>query len=176
MAAPPPQSLTTTFPSEAPMTAAIFQGSYCDLKFVKSRSVAQITIEIPIEKAQEFVAAFGAPNPSAECPVAIARLDASSKGAARVAEAMTKERRKWSELPLSQQAAMRCNEAAFQKFVHEFSDGFYPIGAQYAAEFVRKRCDVQTRSDILTDNDAGMKWTALNRQFEMWMRNPDVAA
>ncbi len=52
------------------MTAAAFQGSYCDMKFIKSRSVAQVVIEIPIEQAAAFVAAFGAPDPAKECPVA----------------------------------------------------------------------------------------------------------
>ncbi len=57
------------------MSHAAFSGSYCDLKFIKSRSVAQVVVEIPIEQAAAFIAAFGAPEPSKECPVAIARLD-----------------------------------------------------------------------------------------------------
>ena len=60
------------------MKAAAFSGDYCDLKFVKTRKVAQITIEIPLEHAAAFVAAFGAPDPVNGVPVGFARLQPGS--------------------------------------------------------------------------------------------------
>src|ERR1700722_11815919 len=100
-------------------TPAAFSGDYTDLRFIKTRSVAAITIEIPIEQASAFVAAFGAPVPSYGCPVAIARLDLNSVSAAPVAiAAPTKERRLFSSLPLSQQAALRCNDTDFWLFIN----------------------------------------------------------
>lgn len=47
-------------------SATAFSGSYCDMRFVKSRKVAQIVVEIPIEQAAAFVAAFGALAAAAE--------------------------------------------------------------------------------------------------------------
>ena len=55
------------------MKAAI-QGNYSDLKTVKTRSVAQMIIEVPIEQGEEIVRIFGFPRPGQEIPVAIARL------------------------------------------------------------------------------------------------------
>lgn len=63
------------------MTAKIvFQGNYSDLKFIRTRGVCQIVVEIPLEDGQRFVAAFGAPSPANEVPVAIARLQGPTAG------------------------------------------------------------------------------------------------
>lgn len=48
------------------MSAAAFKDTYSDLRFVKSRKVAQVVVELPIEEASRFVEAFGAPDPSKE--------------------------------------------------------------------------------------------------------------
>ncbi len=53
---------------------AVIEGSYADFKLVKTRGVAQLVIEIPIERAAEAVAMFGIPQPGQEIAVAIARL------------------------------------------------------------------------------------------------------
>ena len=54
---------------------AVIQGSYADLKIVRTRQAVQIIVECPLERLPEIVAAFGAPNPAAEIPVAVARLN-----------------------------------------------------------------------------------------------------
>lgn len=57
------------------MTAnAIVSGTFSDFKLVKTRSVAQLVIEIPIERAADAVAIFGIPQPGQEIAVAVARL------------------------------------------------------------------------------------------------------
>lgn len=170
------------------MTRAAFQGSYSDLKFVKSRSVAQVTVEIPIEQAAAFVAAFGAPTPGAEIPVAIARLDlakatseaprlageASETSMSMLARPIPKERRRFDTLPLSQQAAMRCNEVAFRRFVAEREkiEGIAVLDLEMAADAVREICGVKTRADISDDHPSGMRWRKLNAEFDTWMRIP----
>ena len=45
------------------MTQAAFKATYSDLRFVKSRKVAQIVLELPLEQADGFIQAFGTPNP-----------------------------------------------------------------------------------------------------------------
>ena len=52
----------------------VIEGSYADFRLVKTRSVAQLVIEIPIERAAAFIEAFGIPLPGQEIAVAIARL------------------------------------------------------------------------------------------------------
>ena len=49
-------------------------GTYSDLKFIKSRSVAQVVVEVPIERAADVVALFGTPQPGGEVWVGMARL------------------------------------------------------------------------------------------------------
>lgn len=61
------------------MTAnAIMHASYSDLKLIKSRSVCQIVLEIPIERAAAAVEMFGVPIPGQEIAVAVARLQEST--------------------------------------------------------------------------------------------------
>ena len=157
------------------MTKAAFQGSYADLKFIKTRSVAAITIEIPIEQASAFVAAFGAPTPGHECPVAIARLDtakAASEGPEPTVDPIAKERRRFNTLPLSQQAGMRCSEQAFWRFLEEMH-GFVCHGADGAAAAVRTFCQCASRAELQEGTFAGNEWLRLNSDYELWMRAPE---
>lgn len=148
--------------------AAAFSGSYCDMRFVKSRKVAQIVVEIPIEQAAAFVAAFGAPDPAKECPVALARLVAEPKQEA--------SRRRFGELPASQQAAMRCNEIGFQMFIVQRLRAAkrdvlnYESGAHRAARYVREWCGVKSRADLSKDKGAENAWIELDNAYFAWSR------
>lgn len=138
------------------MTVAAFSGSYCDLRFIKTRKVCQVVIELPIERGAEFVAAFGAPNPAAECPVAIARLDPK---ATTKASAPDRERRKFSELPYPQQAGIRASDPDFRAYLGvETEDD--------AAGTIRMACGVQSRSELANNRGAADRWRELNARFE----------
>ena len=149
-------------------SATAFSGSYCDMRFVKSRKVAQIVVEIPIEQAAAFVAAFGAPDPAKECPVALARLVAEPKQEA--------SKRRFGELPASQQAAMRCNEVGFQRFiVQRLRDAKRPVpgdesDADRAARYVREWCCVDSRSHIVAGRFTGDRWKELDDAYFAWAR------
>lgn len=54
---------------------AVIQGTFADMKTVKTRKTLQIIIECPIELGEQVVKAFGFPDPSKEVNVAIARLN-----------------------------------------------------------------------------------------------------
>jgi len=56
-------------------TNRITKGTYSDFKIVKTRNVAQVIVEIPLEQAEEFVNMFGMPTPNMEKWVAVARLN-----------------------------------------------------------------------------------------------------
>lgn len=157
------------------MDAAIFQGAYTDLKFVKTRSVCQVIVELPIERAADFVAAFGAPLPGAEIPVALARIDpknpASDPRNAPDKASADKERRPFKSLALAQQAAMRCNEPEFQRFIAERLYGpgnDVLIESPMAASEVRHICDVTSRSMISGAGESGRKWLALDAEYMEW--------
>lgn len=156
--------------------AAAFAGSYCDLKFIKSRSVAQITVEIPIERAAEFVAAFGAPNPAEECPVALARINPAKTGEKPASEAPTqdnehRERRPFKSFGYAQQAGIKCDDLAFGKFLRERIED----KGRTPAEIVRAYCNVESRKEILPKSEAERKWLQLLTHFDLWMSAVDAA-
>ena len=77
-----------------------------------------------------------------------------------------KERKSWSELPLSQQAAIRCGEAEFETFMRE-RYAAYP-GATIA-EIVREACGVDSRRDIHPDKASGGYWRAIDSDYRFWL-------
>ena len=148
------------------MTAAAFSGDYVDLRFVKSRKVAQVVIELPIEQAAAFVASFGAPNPATGVPVALARLD----GGVQEQSPPAKEKRRFTELPPSQQAAMRCNEPEFQRFLAGYCDIKQVPDSTLAAALVRSHCGVESRADLDRITDAADMWRSIDADYFAWQR------
>jgi hypothetical protein len=53
---------------------AVVSGSLAEIKFIKTRSVCVLCIELPIEQAEDAISKFGIPLPGQEIPVAVARL------------------------------------------------------------------------------------------------------
>jgi hypothetical protein len=148
------------------MTRAAISGDYVDLRFVKSRKVAQVVLEIPIEKAGEFVAAFGTPQPAEGVPVALARLDATPEKVAKLP-------RRMDELPLPQQAALMCNSAGFWTFLNErLPRGFRVESAEHAADWLRAKCKVASRAEIKPHTEAGEEFSDIRREYEAWLRHP----
>lgn len=54
---------------------AAISGSFADYRLVKSRSVLQLVIEVPVEQQGAAFAALGYPLPGTEIPVAVARMN-----------------------------------------------------------------------------------------------------
>lgn len=146
------------------MTApAAIQGTYTDLKIVRSRKVCQIVVEIPLEASEGFVKAFGMPNPGAETWVAVARLNA---GVAAAGE-QQKERRRFDTLPLAQQAAIKCGEPAFWRFLTEVHRA-PTTNSDEAATYVRRYCNVVSRSELNHGVEAGERWSKLSNGYDAW--------
>lgn len=146
-----------------------FEGTFADFKLIKTRSVVQIVIEMPIEHGPSVIAAFGLPSPGAEIPVAVARMVKPEV----IEHDEPKAPRRFTEMPRSQQAGIRCGEAAFQRFLSE-AVGEPVTTAEKAASIVREQCDVRSRADL---NDAGAAaWDRLSSHFAIWLRNPELVA
>lgn len=146
------------------MTSAAWSGDYADFKLIKTRKVFQVVIEMPIEQAAPFVAAFGMPDPSTGVPVALARLTEEPKQPA------DKTGRSWDDIPKSQQAAMKCNDPDFRRFLALDFDGILMLDLDMAIDEVKRRCGVSSRKDILTDPVATKKWDRLYSDFQIWQR------
>lgn len=140
---------------------AVVQGSFADLKFIRGRKVCQMIIELPIEAGGQIVAMFGAPNPEAEVPVAVARLVKSPE----ILES-AKPVRPLTALPAPQQAALCCQNPVFQTFLWEqgISSG---KSEDAAASAVRDHCRVVSRAD-LRDPEPAERWLKLYDKFQAW--------
>lgn len=78
-----------------------------------------------------------------------------------------KQKRDWTELKPSAQAAIRCNEPVFWSYLREHL--YYPVNtADEAAETVRKICGVNTRAAFNSNEKANDLWQNLDRDFGAW--------
>ncbi len=158
--------------------AAAFVGNYADIVTRKTRSVFVVSVELPIERYQAFVAVFGGPLPGKEIPVALALLDpkaAASAARADAGEPPAKERRKLAEMQLSQQAALRCGDPLFWKYLDTLGYPGAPVRSESdAAELVRRFCAVDSRSGIKPGTQAGAQWEFLDRKFLEWKHGAPV--
>lgn len=149
---------------------AAIDGDYADFRIVKTRSVAQVTIEFPIEQAQEIVRFFGVPMPSKPVRLAVARL----AGAPQIEASATPvgeepEPRRWSNLKRAQQAGIRCAEKSFQAFLREQGQP-QVTDTDKAAEYVRMVCgNLHSRAELDTRETAGRLWNDLDGRYRAWM-------
>lgn len=67
-------------------------------------------------------------------------------------------KRAWSDITPAQQAAIRCGEADFQRFIGAAT-------AEEAADKIRARCGVASRKDIVAGTPSGEAWRAIDRDF-----------
>lgn len=141
----------------------VIKATFSDFKLVKGRKLAQLVFEVPLEAADASLATLGGlPRIDAERWFAIARIDPSTPDAFD----KPKDRKPFSSLPLSQQAALKCNDEAFATFVQERYGKFDVV------EFVRSTCGVDSRSEIKPGTPAGSAWIELLAEFDIWMRAP----
>jgi hypothetical protein len=155
---------------------AAISGDFATYKHVQGRKMLQLVIEVPAEMASAVFAALGTPGSGEAIPVALARL----KPTVSQPETVRTERQPFTEKPYATQAALRCQETAFQMFLIEtdrMPDG--PVGADgvdRAAYAVRLLCGVESRADIgkgpndRSTNDSGFKWRALDAEYYAWQR------
>ena len=137
------------------MTApAVIQGDYVDLRFVKSRKVCQVVIEIPIEAGASFVAAFGTPNPATGVPVAIARINQNAQ-----------PERKGGKL--AQRAGILCNEGGFRRFLSRQ----YLLDDEGPAGVVRMDCGIDSRADLDHNAEAAKRFLDLVAAYELWLKD-----
>lgn len=167
------------------------QASYADFKLLKTRSVYQIILEAPIEKAEDFVTAFGLPIPGQERPVALALLNSSTpsvsppgKQAAEAApvEAVIREApqvegagRPTREAPqptaapdrLVQYIGIECGNPTFQTWLKNYVDLSGDLDHQRAIHCVHQLLGVTSRAEISTDPIARQKALDLMGAYDL---------
>lgn len=140
------------------MTQAVIQGTFADLKTVKTRSVVQMVVEVPIEQGEQIVRAFGFPQPGQEVNVAVARIVPGAKPQEQAKPEPTDGHKRFEDMPRPQQAGILCNDKSFMEWMGAGDTNM-------AAAILRQRLGVQSRADLKTDTEAAGKWDALVIQF-----------
>lgn len=87
-----------------------------------------------------------------------------------------RERKPFSSLPLSQQAALRCSDERFQDYMqHYFWNTLTDNNEEYTTQLVRDYCRVGSRSELNTDQDAAAQWRKLEANYQSWLTDQQYA-
>lgn len=148
---------------------AVFSGSYADFKLVKTRSVASISIELPIERAEAFVALFGLPQPGKEQAVAIALLDMTKASpepetVAAVLPAPSPEAQKAITI-----AGIWPGDLAFRRWCMGYAPNDMQApdcGEDTATEWLRGELGVKSRKEIAHDPAVLAKFNRIKADYD----------
>lgn len=165
------------------MKPAVISGSLVNMRNVGTHKSVALTVHVPEELAQQVIEVFGWPTMASPVPVAIARLTPASangrpsgfgpENAGSTPAAGTKDRRRFSELPPAQQAALKCQDEAFRRFMVD--TGHSPsMDESDVAAAVRDACGINSRSVLNTNPSAAERWLTLLREFDVWMQAVDA--
>lgn len=159
------------------MTA--FRATFSDLKLIKTRQVAQLIFEIPIE---QFDAAYeilgGVPVPGKERWFGIAALKSTeeeTRAAPRQTSSpstptggATREKMDWRDVQPAAQAGIRCEDPIFRAFLKEKHFPNWTKSPLDAAVCVRLICNIESRSELSTNHKARVLWHQLDSEFQAW--------
>jgi hypothetical protein len=161
---------------------AVLAACYSDYRRVKGRKVHQVVFEIPSEMWPRAYKILGEPSITESAWFALAALTEGAateyvrtlnegQGASAPVSSNTvsvKERRRFEELALSQQCALRCEDRAFRRFLEE-AVYWKPVDdAEKAAEVVRAKCGVTSRSHLDSNTMARAAWLDLDSRYTAW--------
>lgn len=139
---------------------AAFEATVHGFRTVPTRKVVQVTIEAPIERHAEIakIAEHGA-------WVAVARLQRAQKH--------DNDNKRWGDLSEPQQAGIMCTDPIFWKFIQE-EKGVSVMSESEAAQFVRRYCGVNSRSQLGDTHPARDSWRILSNEFRAWKAAENV--
>jgi hypothetical protein len=158
--------------------AAAFQATYSDWRLIKGRKVVQVVFELPLEVANEAYSALGGmPNPAAETWFAIARLvqpagkevvgKTETTGAQHGQPASGDVPARAPRNKLAQLAGMLGKEPLFHRYVDHILTRT-ETNTDFAADYIRGYCGVESRSHLVADSDAGTLFLELYDDFKLW--------
>lgn len=178
------------------MSAAAIAGVFSDYKLVRTRSVVQIIVEVPVEQQADVFAALGYPMPGQEINVAVARLIPSAgksttppqptnqertaaaepdgRSPNQPVEGTHKDRRPWDELRPSQQAGILCSDVAFQQFASTHTG--WNCDEEAAASWLRAELGINSRRELDLRSDLAPKLNDIRAEFMEWAGRVPVGA
>ena len=136
-------------------------GTYSDFKIIKSRSVAQVIVEVPLEEANNVIEVFGVPRPDAEQWVGIVGLRRDKM----VSKSMATKH--------IQQAGIMARDESFQgwlKAVKGFED--VVIGStDSAAEAMRALLGIRSRTEMHSRPEVVEAWRRIYDEYLNWKKS-----
>jgi hypothetical protein len=148
---------------------AAISGTFTKMDAIAGRKVVRLHIECNIEEADAILNALGGyPDPANPAHVAVARLNIPV-AQARAAGSKQPDKRKLTELPAPQQAALTCQREAFWRYIREQNKSAKCISEEDAAYHVRTFCKVDSRSELATNEVARQRWNLLLSGFQAWL-------
>ena len=134
------------------------EAEFADFKIIKTRSVAQIILEVPIELADKALHELGGvPQPASNQRVAVAALNAD-----RVIT-QEKPKQRFEDFKLAKQAGILCGDAAFINFLSEVYNW-----KSDPPNFIYVKCNIDSRRELDTNSAAAAKFKALQTDFMAW--------
>ncbi len=118
------------------------------------------TIRVQIDIDPKYRAEFFEMFPEIDMPVALAPLVGDFEQKQPVPE------KKGGKL--AQDAALICQDYNFQRFAYESSGGGVQINGSGAAIFMRKQCNIESRSELDHNPDAAKKFADLMKWYWKW--------
>jgi hypothetical protein len=145
------------------MAPAAFQATFSDWRLIKGRKCVSICFEVPLEVANEAYAVLGGmPDPGRSVWCAIARLQEPKSEP----EKPQREKKRWGDMTAAQQAGVLCSDPLFAKYLGVST-------ATEAADFVRDRCGISSRSLLDTDIVAKREWQRIVDEYRAYQHEPE---
>jgi len=156
---------------------AVIQADFSDFRQVKSRKVAQLICEIPLEALPAAMAALGWPNPETSLPVAIARLDTPQPQQSQPepaqrphpeSEDQGRVRKHFRDMPRSQQAALKLKDPEFCDWLVRAHLASLPTDVlSEPNEVLKYLMGVTTKRQLdTTDHYSQARWDALLTDYD----------
>ena len=135
---------------------AVITGTYSDFKIIKTRQVAQVIVEVPIEHAENVVQVFGLPKPNEEQWVAIAHIRT---------ENVTQNSRATKAI---QQAGILCKDASFGAWLREKKNlqEIIPSDTITITSALKALLGVASRSEMRSNQAALEVWESIYREYK----------
>lgn len=143
------------------MTAAAIKATFSDFKIIKSRNVAVLHFEVPLEGADAALAALGGlPQPASERWCGIARL---TDEAAHKPDARERYAQKSPGEQAVIRAALLTKDDAFQQWIGGPTTND-PIA--HASRAIRNHCGIDSRAELATNPEALQRFLDLEAKFK----------
>lgn len=160
----------------------VIQADFANWRPVTGRKVLQLIFEIDISQTGEVLRRLGTPTPGESKWCAIALLEPKIVHEELVDKKPgeltpcdkhgiplpAKTSKKFADMPLSQQAGIRCDDQVFQEYMGV-------MNAADAARLVRARCEIETRSELARNEHAAAAWQKIEAQYQSWLTDRKYA-